>query len=112
MSCCCLSRLGHLAALPGNTGQCHGCCHHENTALGVPQLPCHRGVRGSLPKPFLASPTTWAIPPQPAELLMSSATAQRPIRSLQGLLLRVSALICNIHTRPDRESLRGQEHFQ
>lgn len=50
MPCCCLSRLGHLAALPGNTLRCHGCHHHENTVLGVPQLSCHHAGRGSLPK--------------------------------------------------------------
>lgn len=54
--CCCLSCLGHLAALPWNTWRCHGCRHPENTALGVPQLPCHHGGGGSLPKAIFGIP--------------------------------------------------------
>lgn len=51
MPCCCLSCLGHLAALPGNTQRCHGCHHHKNPALGV-----HHGGRGSLPKAIFGIP--------------------------------------------------------
>lgn len=56
MPCRCLSCLGHLAALPWNTWRCHGCRHPENTALGVPQLPCHHGGGGSLPKAIFGIP--------------------------------------------------------
>lgn len=42
-------------------------------------------------KAFLASPILWAVTPQVAELPMSSATTWRLIRSLQGILQRVSA---------------------
>lgn len=79
MSCCCLSRLGHLAALPGNTGQCHGCCHHENTALSVPNCratvvsedPCqshfwHPLLRGQYH--HNQQNCWWAVPPHKGQL--------------------------------------------